>query len=119
LPVLGLPGNPVSTMVCAQVFLAPAMDRLSGRPVGEQETVAAQLTDDLAANDQRQDYLRVKLESNASGALFATTFSRQDSAMLHLLAQADGLLVRTPHAPALKAGDTAPVIRFPGGVLPH
>ncbi|MEQ8369651.1 MAG: molybdopterin molybdotransferase MoeA [Alphaproteobacteria bacterium] len=118
LPVLGLPGNPVSTLVCAQVFLAPAIDRLAGLAAGEPATVMARVARDLAANDQRQDYLRTRLESDASGDWLATPFERQDSAMLNRLADADGLLVRPPGAPALQAGDRAPVIRFAGGPLP-
>ncbi|MEQ9350924.1 MAG: molybdopterin molybdotransferase MoeA, partial [Alphaproteobacteria bacterium] len=65
LPVLGLPGNPVSTLVCAQVFRAPAIDRLAGLAAGEPATVMARVARDLAANDQRQDYLRTRLESDA------------------------------------------------------
>ncbi|QEX22312.1 molybdopterin molybdenumtransferase MoeA [Hypericibacter adhaerens] len=115
-PVLGLPGNPVSALVCSLLFVKPAFAVMEGRaPGGETET--AILGSDLKANDQRQDYLRARLGRDAEGKLVAHPLARQDSAMMAFLAQADGLVIRPPHAPAAKAGEIVPVIRFPSDLL--
>jgi molybdopterin molybdotransferase len=115
-PVLGLPGNPVSSLVCATVFLRPALAALLGRPI-EDEMETAILGADLRPNDLRQDYLRSRLTRDAQGRAVVTPFERQDSAMMAFLAEADCLVVRPPHAPALKAGAEVPILRLAGGVL--
>lgn len=106
-PLLGLPGNPVSAMVCAVVFLIPALRRLSGLPAGPVETRSGLLGRALEANDRRQDYLRATLARDEAGRAVVTPFPMQDSSMLATLARAEALLVRAPLAPALAAG--APV----------
>ena len=111
IPVLGLPGNPVSALVCAVLFLLPALARLSGLPGDAPRPTTMRLGAPLEANDQRQDYLRSSIATGPDGPQ-ATPFSRQDSSLLWLLAQADGLVVRPPHAPALPAGAPVPVIRL-------
>lgn len=110
LPILGLPGNPVSAMVCAALFLGPAIARLTGLPGQAPLTVQAILGADMAANDGREDHIRAALTSSPEGALQATPFPKQDSGMLSALARADGLIVRAPHAPAAKAGDLCRVL---------
>jgi molybdopterin molybdotransferase len=117
-PMLGLPGNPVSTMVCALLFLKPAIDRLSGAPHSADAAPTARLGVPLAKNDRRQDYLRSRLERAADGTPEVFPFDVQDSSMMRLLAEADCLVVRPPHAPAIAAGAIVPIIPFPGGVLP-
>lgn len=109
-PVLGLPGNPVSALVCGVVFLVPALQRLSGLPGAAPPTVAARAGARLAANDRRFDHLRATLARDAAGALVATPFPTQDSSMLKTLARADGLILRPPHAPELAEGETVAVI---------
>ena len=111
-PVLGLPGNPVSAMVCAILFLLPALARLSGLPAAPPPTTTAILGAPLAANDWRADHLRASLTTDASGRLTATAFGVQDSAMLRRLANADALILRAPHAPPLEAGAEIPIIRL-------
>jgi molybdopterin molybdotransferase len=112
LPVLGLPGNPVSTMVCALVFLKPAIEALSGLDPEAVQLVDARLGRDLAKNDQRQDYLRSRLTRGADGVPVAMPFAKQDSSMMSLLAQSDGLVVRPPHDPARSVGDLVSVLPF-------
>ncbi len=114
-PVLGLPGNPVSAMVCAYVFLVPMLRALQGLGGGLPIQQAA-LTADLRANDARQEYMRARLDRDAEGRLLATPHTRQDSAVVSGLAAATGLVIRPPHAPAAKAGDTVAVIALPEGV---
>ncbi len=109
-PLLGLPGNPVSSMVCAVLFLAPVIDKMLGveKPLGVAQT--ARLGRDLMANDRRQDYLRATLARDTDGALIATPFEKQDSAMLARFVAADCLIVRPPNAPAATQGDIAEII---------
>jgi len=111
--VLGLPGNPVSSIVCSLIFLVPLVRALSGDPdAGAVATQPARLGVDLPANDERQDYLRARLSAGEDGTLVATPFPRQDSSMLRLMAEAEALVVRAPHAPAARAGDPCRIIRL-------
>ena len=116
-PMVGLPGNPVSTLVCALLFLRPALDRLSGA-ASQEAAPTARLGTALPKNDRRQDYLRSRLARAADGALEVFPFEVQDSSMMRLLSEADCLVVRPPHAPAIAAGAIVPIVPFPGGVLP-
>jgi molybdopterin molybdotransferase len=117
-PMVGLPGNPVSTLVCALLFLKPAFDRLSGAAAETEPTSTARLRVALPENDRRQDYLRARLARGADGALEVSPFEVQDSSMMRLLATSDCLVVRPPHAPAAADGTIVPIVRFPAGVLP-
>ena len=117
-PMVGLPGNPVSTLVCALLFLRPALNRLSGAVSPEEAVPTARLGTALPKNDRRQDYLRSRLARAADGALEVFPFEVQDSSMMRLLSEADCLVVRPPHAPAIAAGAIVPIVPFPGGVLP-
>jgi molybdopterin molybdotransferase len=109
-PVLGLPGNPVSALVCGVIFLVPALQRLAGLPGESPRTVVARAGTPLPENDRRFDHLRARLETAADGALQATPFPVQDSSMLKTLARAEGLILRPPHAPALPEGAAVEVI---------
>jgi molybdopterin molybdotransferase len=111
-PVLGLPGNPVSALVCAILFLVPALNALVGLPADPPPVTQAELGAAVPANDSRADHLRATLRPSDSGALIATPFPVQDSSMLRRLALADGLILRPPLAPALPAGALVPVIRL-------
>jgi molybdopterin molybdotransferase len=118
-PMVGLPGNPVSTLVCALLFLKPALERLSGLPDPVPEMApTARLGTPLKQNDRRQDYLRARLARGADGVLEAHPFEVQDSSMMRLLALADCLVMRPPQAPALPAGAIVPIVPFPAGALP-
>ncbi|MDB5572778.1 MAG: molybdenum cofactor biosynthesis protein MoaA [Hyphomicrobiales bacterium] len=111
--ILGLPGNPVSAIVCAVLFLAPLVRALTGdRDAVADPSRPAVLGADVPANDQRQDYLRARLAGERDGTPVATAFTRQDSSMLGVLAAAQGLIVRPPHAPAAKAGDPCRFIQL-------
>jgi len=112
LRVLGLPGNPVSSFVCAVLFIVPLLRKQQGRTDFMPAAEAAVLGTDLPENDHRQDYLRARIERGAEGRLVATPHDRQDSSMQALLVSSDGLLVRKPNAPAAKAGSPCDVIRF-------
>ena len=116
--MVGLPGNPVSTLVCALLFLKPAFDRLSGVLAETEAQTTARLGVALPKNDRRQDYLRSRLVRAADGTPEAFPFDVQDSSMMRFLAAANCLVVRPPHAPAAAAGTIVPIVRFPGGALP-
>jgi len=109
--VLGLPGNPVSSYVCAFLFLVPLIRRLAGRSDLVRPTESAVLGCDLAANDERADYLRSTLSNGTDGAV-ATPFPTQDSSMMAPLAKSDCLLIREPFAPPAKAGSACTIMRF-------
>lgn len=111
--VIGLPGNPVSSYVCAFLFMAPLLRALSGRADIHHALEPAVLGNALAANDQRQDYLRASLARRADGVTVATTVSQQDSSLLANLAVAQALVIRPPFAPAAAAGEPCTLIRLP------
>jgi molybdopterin molybdotransferase len=113
MPVLGLPGNPVSSLVCAIVFLRPALAAMLGQKAGGSSETTARLGRDLPENDRRQDYLRSELTVDPNG-LVATPFERQDSAMLSLLVRAGCLVIRPPHAAAARAGEAVKILRLDG-----
>lgn len=107
--VLGLPGNPVSSLVCSLLFLEPLIRKLASLPPVQREaTVEAAVT--LRANDQRQDYVRARLSKSAAGNWLVEPFDKQDSSMMKTFARSDCLIIRPPHAPELPAGATCPVM---------
>jgi molybdopterin molybdotransferase len=109
LPVLGLPGNPVSAYVCAVLFLGPAIARMSGLAGAAPKLHSARLGAALKPNDQREDYVRATL---ADGV--ATPFPTQDSGMLKTLARADALIRRVPFDPAREPGETIDIVQLSG-----
>lgn len=112
LPLLGLPGNPVSNLVCATLFLGPMLAALLGRPDPLPKPEAAILGRDLPPNDAREDYLRATLARAADGAWIATPFEKQDSSMISVVARADALAIRPPRAPAAQKGEPIRILRF-------
>ena len=111
-PVLGLPGNPVSAFVCAVLFLVPALKRLAGLPDSAVAITRGSLAQPMSANDQRADYVRATLTTDSDGMIWVKPFPRQDSSHLRVLAQADALALRPPHAPAAATGDRIDLIRL-------
>ena len=111
IPLLGLPGNPVSSAVCANIFLRPAIAQLSGSKHSPQ-MIAAELTEALRENDQRQDYLRSSLRYGEDGRARVTPARKQDSSMISIYANADALIVRPPFDAAKSAGDQVMVMRL-------
>jgi len=109
--VLGLPGNPVSSYVCAYLFLVPLIRRLAGLHDFEHTPARAQLGRDLPANDERADYLRATLEDGPDGPV-ATPLPDQDSSLMAPLAKAGCLLIREPRAPAASAGSDCVILKL-------
>ena len=106
-PLIGLPGNPVSSMVCTLLFVRPALSAMLGTPYTA-PVKTARLAAPLRANGKRQDYIRARL-SVSNGVFVADPFALQDSSMQKVFAHADGLIIRRVHAPAAAAGDEVEV----------
>ncbi|EPX79000.1 molybdopterin molybdotransferase MoeA [Litoreibacter arenae] len=103
--MIGLPGNPVSSMVCGEVFIRPLLDKYLGLPSGPRARIELPLTEPLEANSQREHYMRAVVENGTVRA-----FARQDSSLLTVLAQANALIVRPPGDPARNVGEPVQVI---------
>ena len=103
--LVGLPGNPVSAMVCGHVFLRPMLRSFLGLGQAPVDLRNRTLCAPVGANGPREHYMRA-----SSGPDGVTVSERQDSSLLSVLARADCLVVRPPHDAARDAGDTVPVI---------
>lgn len=111
MPVLGLPGNPVSAFVCARLFLRSAVEFMGGLPGADPVLEPAVLGAALKANDSREDFLRAAL-ARQGGVWVAAPFAVQDSSMLKVLARADALIHRPAGQGALAAGDAVEILRL-------
>lgn len=113
---IGLPGNPVASLLCAEIFIKPLVAALAGRTPG-QDWRDATLSDPMPANDQRQDYVRAFVTHDADGHLKARPYQVQDSSMLRILAESNAVIVRAPFAPSADAGEPCRllILRDPQG----
>ncbi|MXX89222.1 MAG: molybdopterin molybdotransferase MoeA [Boseongicola sp. SB0677_bin_26] len=105
--MVGLPGNPVSSMVCGHVFLRPmlrAMQGLEARPLARR---TARLSASVDANGPREHYMRAQVTND-----LVAPEERQDSSLLTILSGANALIVRPPDSPALDAGDAVAFVEF-------
>lgn len=114
-PFVGLPGNPVSALVCGYLFLRAAIEKLQGRTVSHPPMIPVTLNGTLDANETRRSYLRATLSVAPDGTWHASPVSQQDSSMLSALSSSHCLIMREIGAPAAKSGETVPIIllRFP------
>ena len=103
--VLGLPGNPVSSIVCGRLFMLPMIDVFLGLPACSAPRRTAILTSPLSKNGPREHYMRARLKGDT-----VTVFDRQDSALMTVLSDANALVVRPPRDPARNIGDVVDVI---------
>lgn len=110
-PFLGLPGNPVSAMVCARLFLLPAVDTMMGLQGSAPQRHSAKVEIDLPSNGEREHYMRALVRSEGTGWQ-CRPFQRQDSSLLSVLAESNALMVRPRHDPAKKSGDTVEFLWF-------
>lgn len=108
-PYLGLPGNPVSAIVCGHLFLLPMLRAMLGLPDALPPVLRARLAAPVDANGPRAHYMRAHLTETETGRS-VTAFDRQDSALLTVLVQANGLLIRPPHDGPRAAGDMVDVL---------
>ena len=112
-PLLGLPGNPVSTMVCALIFLKPAIEAQLGLKTSDRTLETVNVTEALCKNGVREDYIRGKLNKSKNGVMQVTPFPIQDSSMMVSLARSDCFIVRKPSASAVSAGSAVEILRMP------
>jgi molybdopterin molybdotransferase len=108
--VLGLPGNPVSVMVCAQVFLVPMLERMLGLADKARPLLEAVLGEALDANGPREHYMRAVSDWRGDGTRIVRPLPSQDSALVAELTRADCLIVRAPQAPPLPRGERVKII---------
>ncbi len=108
--LVGLAGNPVSSMIAGDVFVRPLVQKLSGVSADALEPIAALLGRDLPKNNDRQEFMRAQLDRRPNGTLVATPFDRQDSSMLANLVRAECLLIRPVGAKASKTGDSCSIL---------
>ncbi len=106
-PMFGLPGNPVSSMVCTHVFLRPAVDKMLGLDAAALPEQDFELTEDMPANGPRAHYMRAQVKGGR-----CTPAGRQDSALISVMSQSNALLIRDPFAEPAKAGDKVRCILF-------
>lgn len=109
---LGLPGNPISALVCAEVFLMPMLRALLGLAENERPLADAVLGEDLKANGERRHYMRATSTWREDGLRVVRPLLSQDSSLVAIFAKADCLILRLPHAPALTEGGTVKILPF-------
>lgn len=107
--VLGLPGNPVSSMVCALLFMEPLLRKLAHLPAARREVMGTTVAP-LPANDHRQDYVRSRMSRDAQGKYLVESYGKQDSSLMKQFSQSDCLVIRPPHAPELPTGMPCPIL---------
>ncbi|HYJ58437.1 MAG TPA: gephyrin-like molybdotransferase Glp [Methyloceanibacter sp.] len=108
--VLGLPGNPVSALICAHVFLKPMLSKMLGLAVRERPMPEAILGAAIEANGEREHYVRAVSTWREDGTRVVSSLPSQDSSLLAALANADCLIVRQPRAPALGPGAKVSIV---------
>ncbi len=111
--LLGLPGNPVSALVCGELFLVPMLRAMMGLPSGERSRLRARLSVDLDANGPRAHYMRAEV-SDGGDLPTITPYGNQDSSLLTILSGASALLVRPVDAARARAGDVVEFIPLSG-----
>ena len=105
--MIGLPGNPVSAMVCTEIFVVPVINKMLGLGARPAPRETVRLDSDLAANGPREHYMRAH-----AGPDSVRVFDRQDSALLTVLSQSNCMIVRPPNDPARAVGDPVEIIRI-------
>lgn len=108
-PMLGLPGNPVSAIVCGHLFLVPMLRAMLGMPDPAPRPLVALAAQDLPANGARAHYMRARLVGG-EGLPVITPFDRQDSALLSILGEANALLIRPVDDGPVAKGSRVPYL---------
>jgi molybdopterin molybdotransferase len=112
--VLGVPGNPVSALICAHIFLLPMMARMLGLADVVRPEPEAVLGEEIEANGVREHYMRAVSQWREDGTRMVRPLPSQDSSLVAALVRADCLIVRAPHAPALPAGAKVRIVSLDG-----
>ena len=109
--VLGLPGNPASAFVCAQLFLQPLIAAWQGAPA-DLALFSARLAEPVGPSGPRQHWMRARLSVSDDGVVYAHPFSEQDSSLVSVFARSDALAMRPADSPAAEAGEVVQVLRL-------
>jgi molybdopterin molybdotransferase len=112
--VLGVPGNPVSALICAHIFLLPMITRMLGLADVARPEPEVVLGEEIEANGVREHYMRAVSEWRDDGTRVVRPLPSQDSSLVAALVRANCLIVRAPHAPALPAGGKVRIIPLDG-----
>jgi molybdopterin molybdotransferase len=110
--VLGVPGNPISALLCGLVFVRPMIERLLGQTVTETPVETARLAVPIEANGPRQHYMRARLSPDPDGRPTVAPLPSQDSSLVAIFAAADCLIIRPSHAPAATMGEQVEIMRL-------
>ena len=110
--VIGLPGNPVSSLICTWIFIVPLLTKLLGRDGSGLETLSVRLNQSLSSNGPREHYMRGISTTDPDGTISVVPVRSQDSSLLAPLAEADVLIIRPPHDPKRSVGDEVQVSRI-------
>jgi molybdopterin molybdotransferase len=113
--VLSVPGNPVSALICAHIFLLPMIGRMLGIAGDNRPAPEAALGEGIEANGAREHYIRARSTWREDGTRVVRPLPSQDSSLVAALARADCLIVRAPHAPALPLGARVRIIPLDRG----
>ena len=108
--VLGLPGNPASALVCAELFLQPLLRAMLGAASPGPRMAMARTHITLGANGDREHWMRARLAHEPDGGLWVTPLKDQDSSLVTIFAQADALVRRARLAPAASVGDAVEIL---------
>jgi molybdopterin molybdotransferase len=111
IPMVGLPGNPVSSMVCGHIFLRPMLNVMLGFAPAPLPREVGILAKDVRQNGGREHYMRARIEMTNQGSQIIP-FDRQDSSLLTILGQSDALLVRPPNGGSLNKGASVEFVRI-------
>ena len=104
---VGLPGNPVSSMICSQVFLKPMINKMLGLKYEKTKTTKYPLTNALKKNGSREHYMRAYLSDGK-----VTVQNNQDSAATSILQSSNALVVRAPYDQRIEPNDLVEVIKL-------
>lgn len=108
--IVGLPGNPVSAMICTEIFVVPALEAALGLPARPRARTTAVLEHDMPPNGPREHYMRAVLTPGGAGPDRVSVFENQDSSLVFTLAEANAVAVAEPHAARREKGATVEVI---------
>lgn len=115
--IFSLPGNPVSSIICALIFLAPAISKFLGRNITDSIEKEAILKNEIPANDSRQYYIRGRVNYDQKGHLNVRSLKLQDSAKISQLAFSNCLILRPPFSKKAKIGDKVKLLLYPNSMI--
>ncbi|MBT6270996.1 MAG: molybdopterin molybdotransferase MoeA, partial [Rhodobacteraceae bacterium] len=105
--VVGLPGNPVSSLICTEIFLVPAINHFLNMSSNSREVIHVKSAKTIQKNGPREHYMRANYDTLTK---LVSVEDRQDSSLLSVLVNSNSLVVRKPNSPQIKKGQLVPTI---------